>query len=117
MGEKEQVFRVGGFWRWLFSMVTWGSSGELTYNDVGIKYKSNFMYFGGHFNATWSEIQKISKGKFLDFIFFPRECEKIEFHDGRVLKIKWQTPFSLKNKSNRGNFLNYAQSKDITIED
>jgi|TARA_B100001559_G_scaffold257199_1_gene221505 hypothetical protein len=117
MKEKEQVFRVGGFWRWLFSMMTFGSSGDFTYNDEGIEYKSNLMNFGGHFKANWNEIRIITKGKFLDFIFFPRECEKIELHNGRVLKVKWQTLLSFENKSNRNNFLDYAQKKGIKIKD
>ncbi len=117
MKEKEQVFRVGGFWRWLFSMLTWGSSGEFTYNDEGIEYRSNFMNYGGHFNAKWNDIRKIGKGKFIDFVVFPCECEKIQLHDGKLLKIKWQTPLSFENKTNRDSFLNYAKSKGITIED
>jgi len=49
---KFRASRQGGFWRWVSSLKTSGSYGEISFDEKVINWQSSFMNFGGKFNYS-----------------------------------------------------------------
>jgi hypothetical protein len=106
--EKFTASRQGGFWRWMFSLKTAGSFGEISYDEKSINWKSSFMNFGGQFNRNIDELETITNSKYIDYLIFPRKCYLFSFSDGK--KYKFKIPFEQSTQEWQ-NFKNKFSSK------
>ena len=84
---KVQVYKRGGFFRWLLSLYTFGSAGSLSYDHLEISYKTAFMNMGGKFSYPITDLETIEIVRFIDFLIIPRKCLKLTFKDGESHKI------------------------------
>ena len=84
---KVQIYKVGGFIRWMMGITTRGSAGDLTYSNEGISYKSAFMNFGGKFNCNLADLTEIGQSRYLNFLVFPNKCLVMQPANGKAFKF------------------------------
>lgn len=92
----------------MFSLTTFGSAGDLSYDPDGLKYKSAFMNLGGKFSCKLSELKKIDQSKYIDFLVFPRKCLVLFLENGKTFKFKFAS------ENDMSDFFIFCKENNIT---
>ena len=104
---KVQIYKVGGFFRWISSLMTFGSAGNLTYNDDEISYKTSFLNFGGKFNCKLNELSEIGQSKYINYLVFPNKCLVMQPNGKKAFK------FTFHSDNDKNDFLSFCKEHNI----
>jgi|TARA_B110000879_G_scaffold171777_1_gene222896 hypothetical protein len=104
---KVQIYKVGGFFRWMLSLTTRGSAGELTYTNEGISYKSAFMNFGGKFNCNLTDLTEIGQSRYINFLVFPNKCLVLLTANRKAFK------FFFHSDNDKNDFFTFCRDNNI----
>jgi hypothetical protein len=104
---KVQIYKVGGFIRWMFGFYTRGSAGNLTYSNEGISYKSSFMNFGGKFSCNLSDLSEIGQSRYINFLVFPNKCLVMQPANKKAFK------FFFHSNNDKDDFFNFCAENNI----
>lgn len=106
---KVQIYKVGGFFRWISGITTRGSAGDLTYSNEGITYKSAFMNFGGNFNCDVADLKEIGVSKYFNYLIFPNKCLVMQSGNGNQFK------FFFHSDDDKKDFFTFCKNNNIKI--
>ena len=104
---KVQIYKVGGFFRYMSTFYTWGSMGDLTYDENTISYKSSFMNFGGKFNCRLDELSEIGQSKYINYLVFPTKCLVMQPKGKKAFK------FNFWSENDKNDFLAFCKENNI----